>query len=290
MENLYKLKESLFGLISPATSRLRLRTPKTPTTSTEPKDSSPSLPNRLYGSEPRNPGKAKRKMAPRTLKQAVYSSYEEPENELHDEHEGEDSDLEEAPLEPQGKDEEFEYEYEYEDEEEVGELAEEKENSFDEVLPRRYGLKDNRNGRPAPNGVPESQAGPFQRVKKGDHDIYKLDEDEDEMEDKEEELTPQEKVELFLAKQAKLVKENEIAVAGLRKEGWNEEEIELYQRLHRRGLEPLLPAHWRQDFRTCPAQIFTYEDDETFINASSMSDFRGTPPSLKIQYLGNRAY
>lgn len=58
-------------------------------------------------------------------------------------------------------------------------------------------------------------------------------------------------------------------------DGWHEDEHALFEELKMRGLQPLLPAHWRSDFRTVPPALFSYDPEDTFINSASGHDFRG---------------
>lgn len=59
-------------------------------------------------------------------------------------------------------------------------------------------------------------------------------------------------------------------------DNWHEDEHALFEELKMRGLQPLLPAHWRSDFRTVPPALFSYDPEETFINSASGHEFRGT--------------
>lgn len=63
---------------------------------------------------------------------------------------------------------------------------------------------------------------------------------------------------------------------------WHEDEHALFEELRMRGLQPLLPAHWRSDFRTVPPALFSYDPEETFINSASGHDFRGMSTSPPI--------
>lgn len=59
-----------------------------------------------------------------------------------------------------------------------------------------------------------------------------------------------------------------------RAEGWSDHGIEIFRRIGMRGIEPILPASWKLDFPTVPAELFTEDEDETFINTTN-KDFRG---------------
>ncbi|OBU00362.1 hypothetical protein VE01_01580 [Pseudogymnoascus verrucosus] len=69
---------------------------------------------------------------------------------------------------------------------------------------------------------------------------------------------------------------------------WHEDEHALFEELRMRGLQPLLPAHWRSDFRTVPPALFSYDPEETFINSASGHDFRGSTALLSLVTLGSR--
>ncbi|KFY17071.1 hypothetical protein V492_00931 [Pseudogymnoascus sp. VKM F-4246] len=69
---------------------------------------------------------------------------------------------------------------------------------------------------------------------------------------------------------------------------WHEDEQALFEELKQRGLQPLLPAHWRSDFRTVPPALFSYDPEETFINSASGNDFRGSTALLSLVTLGSR--
>lgn len=53
------------------------------------------------------------------------------------------------------------------------------------------------------------------------------------------------------------------------------DESALWARLEARGNEPIIPAHWAQDFRTFTADFFSADLEETFINSASGKDFQG---------------
>lgn len=62
--------------------------------------------------------------------------------------------------------------------------------------------------------------------------------------------------------------------------GWPVDTVTLIQRLHQRGHEPILPAHWAMDFPTFPDALFMPDRDhesQAFIRAlGGQSDFRST--------------
>ncbi|KAF1347129.1 hypothetical protein BDV97DRAFT_371644 [Delphinella strobiligena] len=62
--------------------------------------------------------------------------------------------------------------------------------------------------------------------------------------------------------------------------GWPEDTVTLIRRLHQRGHEPILPAHWTMDFPTLPDALFMpdedYEDQAAIRSLGGQSDFRTT--------------
>jgi hypothetical protein len=71
-------------------------------------------------------------------------------------------------------------------------------------------------------------------------------------------------------------------------ENWHEAEHALFNELKMRGLQPLLPARWRPDFRTVPPALFSYDADETFLNSASGNEFRGMSTSTPHIYQTNK--
>lgn len=105
--------------------------------------------------------------------------------------------------------------------------------------------------------------------------------------DEESELDAEAKVHQFLDRQTELARRQE-ALERIKEGDWHEDEITLFQKLSLRGLEPLLPAHWSFDFRTCPSTIFSSKEEETFINAQSGNEFRATNALSSLVTLGGR--
>jgi hypothetical protein len=60
-----------------------------------------------------------------------------------------------------------------------------------------------------------------------------------------------------------------------REEGWSEHAIEIFRKIGMRGYEPLLPSAWKLDFPTLPAELFSDDEEEVFINTACKGDFRG---------------
>jgi hypothetical protein len=99
--------------------------------------------------------------------------------------------------------------------------------------------------------------------------------DEEDGLEEEEEISPQEKVEAYLARQAELVLKRD-AIEEVKKQGnWHPAEIFLFERLSLRSFEELLPEDWRIDLRTLPGDIFTADKDKVLINHNCSSAFEG---------------
>jgi hypothetical protein len=113
-------------------------------------------------------------------------------------------------------------------------------------------------------------------------DSFALTEDEEDDEkvskehiEEESELDAETKVHRFLDQQAELTRIR-ASLEDIKGKGWHEDEIALFEKLSMRGLEPLLPLSWFHDFPTFPADLFSKKFEETFVNARSGEDFRGT--------------
>jgi hypothetical protein len=120
--------------------------------------------------------------------------------------------------------------------------------------------------------------------------------DEEEVEDDEEELnlnpedepeiSTEAKVDSYLNDQTEFeLRRREVE----EKRGeWMDAEVALYERLSLRGYQPLLPELWHHDFSTCPANIFTHNDAETFLNSKSTDpsgQFRGECDAVAVECL-----
>lgn len=53
----------------------------------------------------------------------------------------------------------------------------------------------------------------------------------------------------------------------LTRDGFSLQEAELFQHIRKRGLEPLMPAHWQVDFGTMPDNLFAEPEDPAYIDA-----------------------
>ncbi|CUS14305.1 unnamed protein product [Tuber aestivum] len=58
--------------------------------------------------------------------------------------------------------------------------------------------------------------------------------------------------------------------AELLRNGFSLQEAALFQRIQKRGLEPLMPAHWQVDFSTMPDHLFTAADDPAYIESVTL--------------------
>ena len=57
--------------------------------------------------------------------------------------------------------------------------------------------------------------------------------------------------------------------------GWSDDAIALFQKIGRRGYEPLMPRIWALDFPTMPRGLFSENDGEVFLKSVSGRNFRG---------------
>ncbi|GAB7346803.1 hypothetical protein MBLNU459_g1901t1 [Dothideomycetes sp. NU459] len=80
-----------------------------------------------------------------------------------------------------------------------------------------------------------------------------------------------------------------ISRAQLLTNGWPADSITLIQKLHQRGYEPLLPAHWQMDFKFLPNELFSNSTELSqapFINSISGRDFHATKALDRLLQLG----
>lgn len=79
--------------------------------------------------------------------------------------------------------------------------------------------------------------------------------------------------------------------------GWPIDTTQLVQKLHQRGREPILPAHWKMDFHDLPDGLFLTqeissdrEDRQAFIRSlGALSDFKATKALSSLFQLPGRA-
>lgn len=75
--------------------------------------------------------------------------------------------------------------------------------------------------------------------------------------------------------------------AELLRDGFSAHEAALFQHIRRRGLEPLMPAHWQVDFATMPDNLFTGPDDPAYIEALTLDGtFNATAAFQAVVSLG----
>lgn len=109
------------------------------------------------------------------------------------------------------------------------------------------------------------------------------DEEEGESEDEEQE-NPEDvskaKVQEFLARQEELALRKGDVEKVRADGGWHKDAIFLYERIALRSFEQLIHADWRIDFPTLPEDLFTRDDEKTFVNANCLPRSRGENPDL----------
>ncbi|KAK4574764.1 hypothetical protein LTR86_001605 [Recurvomyces mirabilis] len=69
--------------------------------------------------------------------------------------------------------------------------------------------------------------------------------------------------------------------------GWEDNHIVLVQKLAGRGFEPLLPQHWKVDFRYLPDALFS-KSNKAFISSVRNQHNRGTKALAKLFEIGGR--
>jgi len=75
--------------------------------------------------------------------------------------------------------------------------------------------------------------------------------------------------------------------AELLHDGFSLQEAALFQRIQKRGLEPLMPAHWQVDFSTMPDHLFTAADDPAYIESVTLDGtFNATTAFQTLVNLG----
>lgn len=109
-----------------------------------------------------------------------------------------------------------------------------------------------------------------------------IDELEEELEEdlvqevvEEEEISSQDKVAEYLARQAELTLRKE-AIAEVRANGgWHPDEVFLFERLSMRSFEEVFPAEWKVDFPTLSGDLFTTVQEITFVDYNFGSSAAG---------------
>ena len=126
---------------------------------------------------------------------------------------------------------------------------------------------------------------PSQITSNGDDDEEEEDEDEDEGEEyndeeevelpQDEEASAREKVQEYLARQAELALKKEAIEEVKLKGDWHPSEVFLFERLSLRSFEELIPREWQIDFRTLPEDLFNENKDKVLINYNCSPSYHG---------------
>ncbi|KAI9053065.1 hypothetical protein LZ554_003334 [Drepanopeziza brunnea f. sp. 'monogermtubi'] len=119
--------------------------------------------------------------------------------------------------------------------------------------------------------------------------IYSDEEEDEEVDiDEREAAEAERKVQEYLARQAELALRREdvekVKAAG----GWDPESLFLYERLALRSFEPLIHNYWRIDFPTLPEDLFTPDEELTFVNSNFRSSGSGVKALQSLISLGVR--
>jgi hypothetical protein len=105
-------------------------------------------------------------------------------------------------------------------------------------------------------------------------DNESVEKDSEEHFEEKSELDAETKVHRFLNQQAELTRIR-ASLEDIKGKGWHKDEIALFEKLSMRGLETLLPSNWFHEFPTFPSDLFSRKFEETFVNARSGEEFRG---------------
>lgn len=93
-----------------------------------------------------------------------------------------------------------------------------------------------------------------------------------------EEASAREKVQEYLARQAELALKKE-AIEEVKLQGnWHPDEVFLFERLSLRSYEALIPHEWQIDFKTLPEELFHGNKDKALINYNCSPSFHGKLP------------
>lgn len=115
-----------------------------------------------------------------------------------------------------------------------------------------------------------------------------LEEDFEEEDIEEEEVSPEDKVAEYLARQAELALRKEAIAEVKAKGGWHPNEVFLFERLSMRSFEEVFPADWKVEFPTLSAELFTRVQKSTFVNYNCKSSHAGHKALQRIFELGWR--
>ena len=101
------------------------------------------------------------------------------------------------------------------------------------------------------------------------------DEEEGDELPQDEEASAREKVQEYLARQAELALKKEAIEEVKLKGDWHPSEVFLFERLSLRSFEELMPEEWQIDFRTLPEDLFNLNKDKVLINYNCSPSFHG---------------
>ncbi|KAL3427381.1 hypothetical protein PVAG01_00890 [Phlyctema vagabunda] len=102
------------------------------------------------------------------------------------------------------------------------------------------------------------------------------------------EISADDKVRLYLARQKKLESIRGQLDETIARGNWTEEERSLLQKLAARSFEPLFPLDWHIDFLTWPEILFAREMDRPFINNNCSSNSRAVKALRSLVGLSSR--
>lgn len=261
MNQIFRLRDSLVGFLSPAAKRRRTVGPQTPSNefgsaqhfympASEPHDKrSQAFANRRVN---------KKRLAPSDTKFSAGSRKRAREDvdEEASEAEYEQSDED---IEVEGGDHDDD-EYKEEDEEEV-------ENEASIGTDGELGSMDS-----SSQALPDDQVCETAFRNPGEENV---DNELSAEGENKPEMSADAKVKEYLKKQAVLALRKEM-VEDVKKAGdWHEDEILLFEKLAMRSFEPLIPAEWKIDFLTWPKILFTHDFNKTFINHHYSNSAKG---------------
>jgi hypothetical protein len=103
------------------------------------------------------------------------------------------------------------------------------------------------------------------------------DEDEVEAQDHEEELSPDEKVQAYLARQALILEKMEEVKKVTAEGDWHEDEVELFEKLSMRGYQAIIANSWEEYLRTWPEDLFAPTND-AFLSHNKLSNYASKLP------------
>ena len=77
-----------------------------------------------------------------------------------------------------------------------------------------------------------------------------------------------------------------VSTESMRAEGWDDDHINLVQHIAMRGFEPIMPGHWKFEYRTFPDGLFSDEDEGTAIGSVCGNHFHATKALDPLLVLG----